>query len=135
MPKKKKKRVIVNWPGKMLQEVVKCVSLLITYIIAPTPCSIPRKAALQSCVFKRKETGLPLSTAGERQGSCRSRVSQEPCVLGSGLHYTGVSPGAGLTASQGQILRDKATGCSRKRSPEKIKNPKSDPYLFYALCG
>ena len=77
-----------------------CVSLLITYIIAPTPCSIQRRAALQSCVFKRKK----------KQDSRRARLERDRAAAGAGksgvlcpgdrvkLHRG--SPGAQLTASQ-----------------------------------
>ena len=67
-------------------------------------------------------------------GQLQEQGSQEPCVLGTGLYYTGGAQKPGSQQVKGRSCGDKATGCSRK-GVQKIKNPKSNPYLFYALCG
>ena len=112
-----------------------CVSSLITHIIAPTPCSVPRRAALQSYVFKRKK----------RQHSNRALLERGRAATGAeklGGLYAGDRGKShrrkrwvGLIAqSKGRSSIDNAPGFSRKGF-RKIKNQKHSSYLFFSFSG
>ena len=80
-----------------------CVSLLITYIIAPMPCSIPRRAALQSCVFKRKKKQDSRWALLERDRAAAGAGKSGVLCAGDRVTLHRRNPGARLTASQRQI--------------------------------